>query len=43
MSRFEMDHDVARVLRFMQTTISSPKLVAVAHAVAQLSDLLRPA
>ncbi len=40
MSRFKMDPDVARVLVFMQTTIRAPKLLEVAHGVAEISDLI---
>jgi hypothetical protein len=38
--RFRLDHDVERVLAFMQENIRAPKLTAVAMAVAQLSPLL---
>ncbi len=40
MSRFEMDHDVERVLAFMQRNVRASKLYDVAHAVAQLSDFI---
>jgi hypothetical protein len=40
MSRFEMDHDVERVLLFMQTNIRATKLVAVVRAVSQLAGLI---
>ncbi|MGO9449974.1 MAG: hypothetical protein ACLQDV_02840 [Candidatus Binataceae bacterium] len=40
MGRFEIDRDVERVLAFMQRHLPARKLVTVAHAVAQLSDLL---
>jgi hypothetical protein len=40
MSRFEIDPDIEQVLEFMQNNLKGCKLVAVAHAVAQLSDLL---
>jgi hypothetical protein len=35
-----MDRDVERILVFMQDNIRAPKLMAVAHAVAKISDLI---
>jgi hypothetical protein len=40
MAHFEIDRDVERVLTFMQDNLPAFKRVAIAHSVAQISDLL---
>lgn len=40
MSRIQIDRDVEQVLIFMQRNIRANKLLPVAHAIAEISDVL---